>query len=261
MRRNILLSILGSLMIAAQAWAAVELRFDPFDGTIAPGLDGVLAIHVDEEVEIRTIEVRLTFDENILESLSGEAGELFEGAPCSLFEDFQDETIAGEWYGMCVTLGADCWVTGPGELYRWNFNALVNGISPITVLQIRLFDPAGLVIEDVTLPGTSIIVSDGTAVSDRAPGAISFTLSPNPFNPCTRLRFASMSEGPATVEAFDLTGRRLASVWQGELGPAGITVNWYGCGDDGETLPSGIYLLRLQDSSGETQTRRAVLLK
>ena len=258
--RSVLFALLLGLIAAASSQAAVELRFAPADQHVDTGANGTLSVMVDQVLDIRTVELTVTYDPAILTSLDGDPGQLFLSSGCSLFPDFQDAT-AGQWYGACVALGFDCWVTGPGELYRWTFNGTNPGTSPITAIQVRLYDPGANVIADVTLPGTTVLVGEGTASPPPPAPGLELGIAPNPFNPSCRISFSASTPGPARLEVFDLAGHRLATPWQGVLGTEATSFNWQAADRAGRPLASGVYLFRLTDAAGRSLTRRGTLLK
>ncbi|MCK6602443.1 MAG: CotH kinase family protein [Bacteroidetes bacterium] len=79
---------------------------------------------------------------------------------------------------------------------------------------------------------------------------------PNPFNPECRLSFRVTETGTVTAGLFDLTGRKLRTLWQGTPLP-GETVNLR---IDGSDLASGLYLIRIT-AGHHVATRKAVLIR
>ncbi|MFO7655376.1 MAG: M1 family aminopeptidase [Candidatus Krumholzibacteriia bacterium] len=83
---------------------------------------------------------------------------------------------------------------------------------------------------------------------------------PNPFNPRTTLGFDLSMPGPVRLDLFDLRGRRVRTLVDGDR-PAGRTlVEWDGRGRTGEELSSGTYLARLTTAAG-MQTRKLTLAR
>ena len=62
------------------------------------------------------------------------------------------------------------------------------------------------------------------------------------------------------IDAYDAQGRRVARVHDGDAPAGRSTVTWSGQGDDGRTLPRGLYFLRL-DSGYAVKTVKAVLAR
>jgi subtilisin family serine protease len=78
---------------------------------------------------------------------------------------------------------------------------------------------------------------------------------PNPFNATTTIKFNTVQNGRVQLETFDLLGRRVAVLFDGDL-TAGIhAVTW-----DCSNLTSGIYFYKLT-SDVKTVTRKMTLLK
>ncbi|HRX52136.1 MAG TPA: C25 family cysteine peptidase [Candidatus Krumholzibacteria bacterium] len=89
---------------------------------------------------------------------------------------------------------------------------------------------------------------------DLAPGF------PNPFNPSTTLAFSLPAPAQVSLHVYDMQGRRVATLQQGEL-PAGRHARtWNGLDDRGRPVPSGMFVARLE-VAGEVMTRKLVLTK
>jgi len=76
------------------------------------------------------------------------------------------------------------------------------------------------------------------------------TVTPNPFNPQTTLAFELARPGRATLEVFDLGGRRVRTLVSGELPAGAHALRWNGADDSGRALASGGYLGRLRTDEG-----------
>ncbi len=117
--------------------------------------------------------------------------------------------------------------------------------------------------------GMPILVTDGTAqlesfdvdVADSplARPATFLSVSPNPFNPSTRLTFQLAGPGYVTLRIHDLAGRLVEEQALGWLNSGAHEVTWHSSTSGG--IASGVYLLRLwQDGILQVQ-ERAILLK
>lgn len=83
---------------------------------------------------------------------------------------------------------------------------------------------------------------------------------PNPFNPRTEIRFELASPGDASLEIYDVVGRRIHA-WRFTDLPSGEhRVIWRGTDDDGVPVASGVYHLRLE-AGGRFSTQRLALLR
>jgi N-acetylmuramoyl-L-alanine amidase len=78
---------------------------------------------------------------------------------------------------------------------------------------------------------------------------------PNPFNPTTAISFQLSDVSQVALKVFDVLGREVASLVEGQKGAGSYTVQWNASG-----LPSGIYLYRLQ-TRDQVATRKMILTK
>lgn len=83
---------------------------------------------------------------------------------------------------------------------------------------------------------------------------------PNPFNPVTLIRYVIEQAGPATIDIYDVSGRRVRSLVGAWNGVGLHSVYWKGLDDDGVPAASGVYFVRLK-SNGEFRSRKIILLK
>ncbi|MCX6134323.1 MAG: T9SS type A sorting domain-containing protein [Ignavibacteriales bacterium] len=78
---------------------------------------------------------------------------------------------------------------------------------------------------------------------------------PNPFNPSTRIEYAVPISGTMSLRVFDMLGREVAVLVDGN-----VEAGWYSVNFNARQLSSGVYLYRLE-SSGFAQTLKMVVLK
>lgn len=105
----------------------------------------------------------------------------------------------------------------------------------------------------------------GTGVEDggRPGGAGRFTLHrnyPNPFNPVTAIRFELPRRCRVRLEIFDVRGRFVSTLVDGELPAGGREVRWNGRDETGRMVASGLYFCRLVTPAG-TRSMKMVLLR
>lgn len=83
---------------------------------------------------------------------------------------------------------------------------------------------------------------------------------PNPFNPKTTIQFELEKSALVDLSVFNLLGQEVSSVYQGRL-PAGLhRLSWEAISNEGQKLPSGTYLYRLQN--GEiSETKKMLLIR
>jgi hypothetical protein len=82
-------------------------------------------------------------------------------------------------------------------------------------------------------------------------------LAPNPAAAGT-FRFTLREAGMATLEIFDVAGRRVRALANGVRDAGEHSVRWDGRGDDGRPLAAGAYFVTLR-ANGEAQTRKLVV--
>ncbi len=80
---------------------------------------------------------------------------------------------------------------------------------------------------------------------------------PNPFNPSTTIRFTIPDNKPATLELFNIRGQCLRRY---EIAPGESSVQWHGTDENGKSVGSGVYLVRLQ-SQNHVVSHRMLMIK
>jgi len=78
---------------------------------------------------------------------------------------------------------------------------------------------------------------------------------PNPFNPTTTIQFGLPKAGDVSLEVFDMTGRRVAT-----LVDENKSAGWHNVTFDASSLASGMYIYRIQSGAFAT-TRKLILVK
>ena len=83
---------------------------------------------------------------------------------------------------------------------------------------------------------------------------------PNPFNPTTEISFGLPANGQVTLEVFDVMGRKVTTLVNGDM-TAGIhKVIWDGNNSSGEKVTSGMYFYKLTQGDS-TVTKKMLMLK
>ena len=83
---------------------------------------------------------------------------------------------------------------------------------------------------------------------------------PNPFNPATTIRYDLPQASRVRLTIYDVMGRAVRTLVQGEQGAGYQSVTWGGSDDRGQAVSSGVYLYRIQ-AEGFSETRKMVLLR
>ncbi len=84
---------------------------------------------------------------------------------------------------------------------------------------------------------------------------------PNPFNATTMLSFDIIEAGNYILELYDISGKLVSVVHNGELGRGNHNLVWNAVDEKGKKIPSGTYLFRLRDEKGNYTTRTMTLVK
>lgn len=95
----------------------------------------------------------------------------------------------------------------------------------------------------------SVTVGTVTSVgeSEGPPAArVRAGIAPNPFRASAQVQFALDADGPVRVEVFDVAGRRIRTLADGDVLPRGEhALAWDGRDERGETRGAGIYFVRV----------------
>lgn len=83
---------------------------------------------------------------------------------------------------------------------------------------------------------------------------------PNPFNPSTTIRFDLPDRSRVILEIYNLLGERVATLVDSFVGAGRHSVVWNGRNENGQTVGSGVYLVRLR-AGHFAGTRKMLLLK
>jgi alpha-tubulin suppressor-like RCC1 family protein len=145
-----------------------------------------------------------------------------------------------------------------GTLVAWGFYTWESGPLFGGSTNIGSFSTNGSVVYAVESAPTSVAQPGLPAATD----GIVLGALPNPFNPTLTVWFTSPADDRATIEVFDLRGRRVRDLWRGEL-TAGQrrSAVWDGRDDTGSRVASGTYLVKLQGERGGVAMRKVSLVK
>lgn len=104
-------------------------------------------------------------------------------------------------------------------------------------------------------------LAGGSASATARPSLILTQNSPNPFRPGTVIGYAIPAATYVELLVFDVAGRRVATLVDGVVSPAGYhEVAWDGSSDAGREVPSGVYFYRMT-AAGKTFTQKMVIVR
>ncbi len=131
--------------------------------------------------------------------------------------------------------------------------------QPRVHINLWYFGGPPTALQEVVLSDFTFVPSGGSDVSDDViptpPNAILRQNYPNPFNPRTRIGFEIATATKVKLEIFDLRGRKITTLVDEIKQSGSHQVEW-----DAGTLPSGVYLCRLQAGT-QVSVRKMVLMK
>jgi len=87
-----------------------------------------------------------------------------------------------------------------------------------------------------------------------------FPGQPNPFSKVSFIRFQIAQPDNVKLRVYDISGRVVRRLVQGERKPGSYIIRWDGTDDHGHKLANGVYILRLE-TTGLNQTQKVVLGK
>jgi hypothetical protein len=84
-------------------------------------------------------------------------------------------------------------------------------------------------------------------------------IRPNPFVNTSEIQFSVARRGPVRLSIFDVSGRLIRTILDGELSGGEHTANWDGRNSAGALVTAGVYFTRLE-ALDATQTKKTVFL-
>ena len=166
------------------------------------------------------------------------------------------------------------WVNGPEFRFNANTTVLDRDYQPIDLSQYSVGqDVTILAVDDgsgspqvvqsqlgVNATITGLPAESGTVVTPKA-----FVLNanyPNPFNPETTISFQANFQGfrQVTLEVYDITGRKMQTLYSGPLDAGRYRFKWNGRNALGQAAASGMYIYRLS-SENTVISRKMMLLR
>ena len=126
----------------------------------------------------------------------------------------------------------------------------------------------GRLTDGTGIRGDDTVVIAGEQTMERMTGEVqlpaTFALyqnTPNPFNPSTSISFdVPFASAGVKLRIYDVSGRLIRTLADGEQAAGRQTVEWNGLNDEGDPVATGMYFCRLT-GPGFEQIRKMVMLK
>lgn len=83
---------------------------------------------------------------------------------------------------------------------------------------------------------------------------------PNPFNPTTNISFDLAEHSPTEVTVWNMLGQKVATLYSGELPVGRHSIAFDAHSENGNMLPSGVYIYRVA-AGDKVETKKMMLLK
>jgi hypothetical protein len=157
------------------------------------------------------------------------------------YRPLETTAIPGTWGTYTITIPIDAGLVG--QLLQFGFSSTATNYVASAVMYDNIF-----FFKEVAGVGDA----NRAGVMELRPAA------PNPFTNSTRLDYAMAQPGAADLTVYDVTGRRIATLFHGVANAGSHTATWDGRSSSGQLAPVGVYDAVLQTSAGRT-TRRLVL--
>ena len=129
-----------------------------------------------------------------------------------------------------------------------------------------MVDPAAygwyfvVAVDDAGLESDPAAAPEETGIGDAVTEVELLQAVPSPFNPSTVIGYAIPAPGHVKLRVFDVSGRLVRVLVDGDETAGRHRVTWMGRDDAGHTVASGVYFYQL-DASGKTLRKSMTLLK
>ncbi|HET9252186.1 MAG TPA: T9SS type A sorting domain-containing protein [Candidatus Eisenbacteria bacterium] len=159
-------------------------------------------------------------------------------------------------YEPTPPLGVRRWIFGTPGTSVAVLDANEDGSPDLVTLNARS-QSFNVLLNDLVI--TPLLAAEAVG-GPSAAGVREVSLSPNPMNPSSVLRFTVERPGSLKVRLFDVHGRAVRTILeesQAVLGPRRVTID--GSDDQGRRLSSGVYYLRIENAGTSTSGRLTLL--
>ncbi len=172
--------------------------------------------------------------------------------------DVLEVASPGDLFVDCPTNGftTALSISGPGR-YQVQLGTMPEGITDFS-LHLQAVGGLELTFDSMGVP---TLVAPWSSIGDETPNADQFlaTNQPNPFNPLTNIEFGLAERGWARLAVYDLQGRRITLLYEGDLPAGPHRQSWDGRDDRDREVAAGVYLYRLETDRGEISKKMTLV--
>lgn len=262
----VLLSIV--VCFAGESFAEIEVAILPAENAVAPGATFDVEFTVtDAGSGFNGFDLFVGYDPTLLtfipQQATAQQGPLMQEAcdntPFHVFQVAPDSTKLSVTY---VLLCAGVSVTDPGVVYRLRFQAgPAEGTTQLELLEGTNFYNAGIIVSPLVTENAVVDIVSGTNTPpEPVETGLNLKTAPNPFNPQTVVSFDLPRPGVASLTIYATNGSKIITLMDDFLNSGLHRVPWNGRDQNGRTVASGIYRVRLE-AVGLSEMRSVALIK
>ncbi len=134
-----------------------------------------------------------------------------------------------------------------GSVYRWTNGAWA---------PVDSYFQGGRMCAPISEGGIYVFGTAPGVVSPELPTALTLAGTyPNPFSSEAVISFSLPTAGNASLRVYDMSGRIIRTIADGEMAAAAHSLVWDGRDDSGNTVAAGVYFCRLE-SSGQSAVQK-----
>lgn len=195
---------------------------------------------------IQAVSVELGWNHEVLEFTGVGAGDLLalQADPSLVLSSHPGDVDV-------ALLGQGATLSGSGTLAVARFRVRTAGDPALAITQVSARDVAGR--------ETAIAGGGRTAVEPASATALA-RIYPNPVTDGMSVQLSIARAGRVSLGVYDLAGRRVRALLDGDPGVGMHVIGWDGRGDDGRSVANGFYVVRLR-ADGVSQSRTIRVLR
>ncbi len=265
----------SSTVPSLAANSGLEKVSTPANATIAPEIipavqppnqEFLMRIKVAEVSSLFGLSFELTYDQlQLLQVMTVEPDSLFDQDP--VFYSNIDATNGNIAVGISRKSG-QAGVNGAGSVIRVKAKIAANATAGAKInfsLQNVVANDANGTVMSLSPQAARLTVSSTTGIDSNgetsAPTSYRLLQNhPNPFNAGTLIKYEIPQAGPVSLKIYNLAGQEILEIVNAMQQPGRYQINWNGRDGEGQIMPSGVYICRIQAGSF-VQTQRMIMVR